>query len=364
MKKILFLANHFIVLFSFRKELISELLSRGYEVYLSLPESEDNKYFEDLGCKIIVTDIDRHGVNPLKDGLLLNQYKKIIKSVKPDVVLTYTIKPNVYGGLACKSLKIPYVSNVTGLGSAIRNGGLVRSVALFLYKISLEKANMVFFQNEENKEYFLKRKIVKGDFEVLPGSGVNLESNPYEEYPEEDGETVFVTIGRIMKDKGIDELLGAAGTLKKKHDNVTFKLVGSFDDNYKEKIDRAVKDGIIEYVGFSKDVHSIIKKSQATIHPSYHEGTSNVLLETAAAGRPIIASDVPGCNNTFDDGVSGIAFQPKSVDALVEAVEKFLSLSREQKVAMGKKGREKMEKEFDRRIVIGAYLKEINKIEG
>ena len=362
MKKILFLANHFIILYSFRKELISELLSKGYEVYLSLPQNEDNEYFRSLGCKIIETDIDRHGVNAVKDGLLIRRYKRIIKSVKPDVVLTYTIKPNVYGGIACKRLKVPYISNVTGLGSAISNGGLIKSVALSLYKISQKKASMVFFQNDENKDFMVKNRIIKGNYEVLPGSGVNLIENKFEPYPEESGKTVFVTIGRIMKDKGIDELLLSAKELKEKHDDIAFKLVGGFDDDYKAKIERAEKEGIIEYVGFTKDVHSAIKNSHATIHPSYHEGTSNVLLETASCGRPIIASNVAGCNNTFDDGVSGIAFEPKNAAALTLAVEKFLLLSNEERAEMGRRGREKMEKEFDRRFVIDAYLREIEKI--
>ena len=345
--------------------MISELLSKGYDVYLSLPKSEKNKYFEDLGCKVIETEIDRRGVNPIKDLGLIGQYKKMMKAVKPDIVLSYTIKPNVYGGIVCQKYKIPYVANVTGLGSSIQDGGrLLKYVALTLYKIALKKAEKVFFQNDSNRDFFIERKIIRRPYAVLPGSGVNLSLNPFEEYPVCDGKLVFVTIGRIMKDKGIDELLKAAETLKEKHDDLVFRLVGAFDDNYKDKIERAVSAGVIEYLGFSNEVHDIIKRSHATLHPSHHEGTSNVLLETAACGRPIIASDIPGCNNTFDDGISGIAFKPKDVFSLVEAVEKFIALPDEEKAKMGKEGRKKMEKEFDRQIVIDAYLKEINKIEG
>ena len=245
------------------------------------------------------------------------------------------------------------------------NPGLLHKLSLSLYRYGLRKAHVVFFQNEANLKFMQRHKVVKKNFGLLPGSGVNLEKNPFEQYPSDDSKIEFVTIGRIMKDKGIDELLTAAEMIKEKHPNIIFTVIGSCDEEeYIEKLNVANKQGTIQYVGRQGDVHSFIKRSHATIHPSYHEGLSNVLLETASSGRPILATDVPGCRETFVDGVSGIAFEARNANALAEAVEKFLSLSNDERSSMGKNGRAIVEKEFDRNLVIEAYdraLSGINK---
>lgn len=358
--RILFLANHDVGLYRFRKELISELLNNN-EVFLSLPKGEFVECLTKMGCHFIETNIARHGTNPLKELKLLRFYKRIIKKIRPEIVLTYTIKPNVYGGIACSRLKVPYISNVTGLGNSIENKGFLQRITLSLYKKGLRNAYCVFFQNEQNMNFMIAKKIIKGNFVLLPGSGVNLEENSYEEYPDQSDSIVFVTIGRIMKEKGIDELLAAAAIIKSEYNNITFKVIGAFDGAHESIINNAVQKHLIEYLGHRNDVHDIIKKSHATIHPSYHEGTSNVLLETAACGRPILASNVPGCNNTFDEQ-SGISFEPKDVDSLVSAIKTFILLPYEKKRQMGIMGRKKMEKEFDRRIVINEYISQINKV--
>lgn len=361
--KILILANNVSGLYQFRKELIDELLKLQNEIVISCPQGEYADIFKEKGCKYIITPIDRRGTSIIKDYKLLKTYKKILKEEFPNIVLTYTIKPNVYGGIACQKLHIPYIANITGLGTSLANSGILQRISLFLLRRGLRKATKVFFQNKPNKDFLLKRNIIKCSCEVLPGSGVNLAINSFEEYPDETNQTVFVTIGRIMRDKGSDELLKAVKIIKKEYDNIVFQIVGAFDGKYEKKVKDAVADGTIKYLGYRQDIHEIIKNSNATIHPSYHEGTSNVLLETAACGRPIIASDVPGCNNTFDDGVSGIAFKSKNVNSLVEAIKKFLALSYDERRQMGVAGRKKVEKEFDRQIVIDAYLREIKKIE-
>jgi galacturonosyltransferase len=281
---------------------------------------------------------------------------KLLKKIKPDVVFTYTIKPNVYGGMACALKRIPYIANVTGLGTAVQNGGIMQKLTLTLYKLGLKKAKMVFFQNSENQKFMLKCGIVKGNNDLLPGSGVNLEQHCFEPYPESDEKVVLLTIGRMMRDKGTNEILQAAKIIKADYSNVVFRFIGAHDGNCKENLDIAVKQGIVEYIGKQPGVHPFIKESHATLHASYHEGMSNVLLETASSGRPVIATDVPGCRETYDDGVSGIAFKPKDVDDLVRAIKEFLSLTNEQKAQMGKAGREKMENEFNRNIIISKYL--------
>lgn len=364
MSKILFLVNHEVVIYNFRLELVKQLLADGHQVVISSPYGERIEELKTLGCGYHRIDLTRHGMNPVKELKLVSAYKKLLNQVKPDMVFTYTIKPNIYGSIACRSQKIPCVTNITGLGAAGENGGVLQKITVLLYKYAFTQVQRVFFQNAKNMQFFADRKIALGKHGLLPGSGVNLEQHCFEEYPEESGELVFLTIGRIMRDKGIDELLGAAREIKKEFPNVRFRLIGFYDGDYQNKVEAAVKEGAVEFLGFQRDVHSFVKTSHATIHASYHEGMSNVLLESAAAGRPVIATDVPGCREAYDDGVSGISCRARSTEDLTRAIRQFILLSHEEKAAMGRAGREKMEREFDRRIVIQSYLEEIEKALG
>jgi glycosyltransferase involved in cell wall biosynthesis len=360
--KILVLANFGMGLYNFRKELLEELIKQNNEVYISLPRDEYVPKVENLGCKFIETHLERRGTNPIKDMKLLLQYINIIKRIKPDVVLTYTIKPNVYGGLACRITKTPYITNITGLGTSIENKGIVQKITLMLYKAGLKKSSCLFFQNKTNLKFFMDHHIARSKTRLVPGSGVNLNHHTFEEYPEDDGKHKFLFIGRMMKAKGIDELLQAARIVKGKYPKTEFDLIGSCEEDYHRQLAEFTKLGVITYHGQQDDIHPFIKKSHATILPSYHEGTANVLLESASAGRVVLASRVPGCQETFDEEVSGFGFDVKSVDSLVEAIIKFINLPYEQKKAMGVAGRKKMENEYDRKIVIKAYIDEINQV--
>jgi galacturonosyltransferase len=359
--KILVFANFGMGLYKFRKELLLELIKLNHEIFVTFPNDEYVPLLINLGCKYIETKVDRRGTNPITDIRLLISYVKIIRNIKPSMVLTYTIKPNVYGGLACRLNKIPYVPNITGLGTAIETKGFMQKITLSLYKAGLKEAECVFFQNEPNKQFFTNKKIVKANTIVIPGSGVNLEQYSLEEYPENDGCIRFLYIGRIMKSKGIDELLAAVKQIKQRNFNVEFHLVGFCEEGYFDQLKELNDSGRIHYHGQQNDVQKFIKLSHATILPSYHEGTSNVLLESASTGRPIIASNVTGCKETFDEGVSGLGFEAKNVDSLVSAIIKFLKLPYEKKREMGLFGRRKMEREYDRKIVIDSYLKQIDK---
>lgn len=361
--KILILANNDVGLYKFRKELLERLVAERHRAYVSLPDGEFIPDIKKIGCKFVRCSLlDRHGTNPFQDLKLLNYYKYIIKRIKPSIVFTYTIKPNVYGGIACSELKVPYVVNVTGLGNAIENPGPLQVLTTNMYRLSLRNARMVFFQNQLNEKFFEKHHIVKGRHQLLPGSGVNTSQYKYQEYTSDNNGLIFTTVGRIMKDKGTLELLQAAKLIRKKHSNVHFRLIGDFDESLEETVNKAVDDGIIEYLGSKSDVSPYYKESHAIIHPSYHEGMSNVLLEAASTGRPVLASNIPGCRETFDEGVSGLGFEPKNVESLVSTIEKFISLPYEKKVEMGKAGRAKVEKEFDRQIVVDKYMQEIESI--
>lgn len=360
--KILVLANFGMGLYNFRKELLEELINQNYEVYISLPDDEYVSKFEKMGCKFINTPVSRRGTNPITDLKLYIKYKKIIKDIKPDVVLTYTIKPNVYGGLASRFANIPYITNITGLGTAVENGGLLQKITLFLYKISLKKARCVFFQNKENEEFFTRKKVVNGNNELLPGSGVNLNHYSLLDYPPDD-KIIFLFISRVMKEKGIDQYLEAAAHLKKKYTNTEFHIVGFCEEEYEDKLKDMQNKGIIKYHGKQSDVREYHKISHCTIHPSYYpEGMSNVLLESAACGRPIITTNRSGCKEIVDDGVNGyIVTQKDSLD-LIEKVESFINLDYSSKKKMGLESRKIAEKKFDRCIVLNAYVNKINQI--
>ena len=356
MKKILILANDVTTIMQFRTELVLALVEAGNQVIVSVPKSERNSEIEALGATVIETNSSRHGTNPLEDFSLFLNYRKLIKEHSPDFVLTYTVKPNAYGGLACGMTKTSYAANVTGLG-VIEDEGLLQKLMLTLYKVGCNKAKCVFFQNKSNLEFFREKNVVGDNVELLPGSGVNIEKFSYLDYPQSEKINI-VFVGRIIKDKGVFELAEAT-----KHylnnDKVQFTVVGDVEYGSENPFSD-IKN--VNCVGFHKDVRPFLQDAHAVILPSYHEGMANVLLEGAASGRPILASRIPGCEETFDEGETGFGFQVKSVDSLKEAIDKFLSLSQEQKCEMGKRGRKKMEKQFNRKIVINKYFNIINNL--
>ncbi|NMA48154.1 MAG: glycosyltransferase family 4 protein [Tissierellia bacterium] len=363
MKKVLFLVNHDVVIYNFRRELVERLLHDGYEVYISSPYGERIDDLVAMGCEFIETSIERHGTNILEDLKLLMHYNRIIKVINPDVVLSYTIKPNIYGGLACMARNVPYIANITGLGTAVENKGLIQKLTILLYKVAFRKVNCVFFQNKQNRQFFIDNKVKINNYRLIPGSGVNLDYFHVLDYPSNET-TEFVFISRIMKEKGIDEYLEAAECIKSEYPNTRFHICGFCEERYEDKLKEMQDKGIISYHGMIKDVREYLRKCSAIIHPTYHEGMSNVLLEAAATGRPVLASNIPGCKEIFTEGVSGFGFEAKNVGDLVDTIKNFIELPHNKKRAMGLAGRKKVEKEFNRQIIIEAYLLEITRIMG
>lgn len=359
---ILFLANDGEGLYKFRRELLQEL-SLDNNVFTSLPKDNYTEKLIGLGCSFIETRFDRQGTNPIKDLKLIFTYLKLLEDIKPDVVLTYTIKPNVYGGVACQIKHIPYITNITGLGSAVENGGILQKISLTLYKIGLRKAKKVFFQNETNKKFMLEKGVINGPTDLVPGSGVNLKEYKLLDYPK--GDTIdFCYIGRIMTEKGFKQYIEAAEDIKERHSETRFHVCGLFEDDYKDEVDRLVKKNVLIYHGsvsnMAKDIYPII---ECVVHPSYYaEGMSNVLLEAGACGRSVITTNRAGCKETIDDGINGFIVNQKDTKDLIDKIEKFVSLPRSERMKMGLNGRKKIEKEFDRDIVINKYIEEINSI--
>lgn len=362
MSKVLFLANHFIALYSFRKELINRLVSDGHTVYLSLPDSEENKYFSDLGCIIIPTDIDRRGTNPVRDIKLIKFYRKMIPSIDPDVIFSYTIKPNIYGTIASRRGGYKHICNITGTGATFLKKDMVSRVAKMLYRISVKKCSKVFFQNTGDRDFFIKNKLVKSNYEMLPGSGCNIDEYRFAEMPKDEN-VKFIFIGRVMQLKGIDDYLEAAREVKAKYPDTEFIIAGwNEEEKYKKIVEDFQKEGIVNYIGFRKDITEWMAKCHCTVLPSHGgEGVPNVLLESAATGRACIASRINGSSDVVEDGKNGYLFEPRNAKELAEKMERFINLSYEEKAEMGLLGRKKVEAEFDRRIVIEKYIEEIPK---
>lgn len=358
--KVLILANNPGGLYKFRKELLEALLLNEHDVFISVPKGNFINELQQMGCHYIETNISRHGTNPFVDLALVLKYHFIIKNVKPDIVFTYTIKPNVYGGIACQINKIPYAANVTGLGSAVENGGPLQKITLALYKIGLKKAKKVFFQNQENLDFMVKHGVVRSAYALIPGSGVNLEHFSPMQYPLEDAGIHFLFLSRIMKEKGIEQYLDAAKRIKQKAPNVFFHVCGICESEYEGKLNEFVKSDIVIYHGLVRDVREIFKKIHCTIHPTFYpEGISNVLLESCACARPVITTDRSGCREVVEDGVNGFLVKQRDSEDLIHKIEDFIVLTYEQKMQMGLAGRAKVEREFDRKIVVDAYLKEL-----
>lgn len=359
-KKILILVNHDVVIYNFRKELVEKLLSEDYQVIISSPYGERIDELISMGCEYVEASIERHGTNPLKELKLLKYYKKLMHDLKPDVVLTYTIKPNIYGGMAAKKYNIPYIANITGLGTAVEKEGIMQQISILLYKLAFSKIHTVFFQNKENRKLFEDNNIVVDKHKLLPGSGVNLKQFQVLDYPSDD--TIeFVFISRIMKEKGIDQYIEAARYITNKYPNTKFHVCGFCEEKYENQLSELQSEGVLTYHGMVRDVRKMLKGTHCTIHPTYYpEGMSNVLLESSACGRPVITTNRSGCKEIVDDEKNGFLIEPKNAEDLINKIERFISLDYNQKKKMGIEGRNKVTREFNREIVVDAYMKMIN----
>ena len=363
MKKVVILCNSCIGLYKFRKELLEEVV-KDSQVTIVTPFDE-KIYVEELekiGCNLIEVSINRRGKNFLEEMKLIKFYYKILKQINPDKILTYTIKPNIYGGMVSQILKIKYIPTITGIGTAFQNKGILKKVVVLLNKLALRKADKVFFQNNNNLNIYLKNKIVsKEQYQLVNGSGVNLERFKLE-LKEKQEPLKILFIGRIMKEKGIEEYLEVANKLKKKYTNkVIFQVLGAYEElNYKDTIERLEREEIIEYLGTSNDVRKEISEVHCLVNPSWHEGMSNVLLEAGAMKRFLIASDIPGCREIVLNNRTGFTFEKKNVDDLEEKIEKFISLSKNEYKEYIEKSYNYIKNNFSREKVIEEYLKVID----
>lgn len=385
MSKILIITNHSYMLYRFRLELIQALM-QDHEVVLSMPFVGHEQDFQAMGLKCIDTEVDRRGINPKTDLKLFGFYRKLLRSERPDLVITYSIKPNVYAGIACSLAGIPYCANVQGLGTAFQRKGLAQFVTL-LYKAAFRKVRTVFFENEANAAEFRRRGIIPAEREtLLNGAGINLEAYPFVPYPgcgagqsdtgvsdgacaanrseaelqkgaSESAKVHFLYLGRIMKEKGMDELFEAAKRLHDEQVPFVLDLVGFFEDEYKERVEELQKLGIAVFHGFQQEPRPYYAAADCVVLPSYHEGMSNVLLEAAATGRPVITSRIHGCMETVVEGESGLLCEVKDAQSLYQAMKAFVELPVEKRAAMGTRGRKHMEENFEKSKVVEATIR-------
>lgn len=353
--KIAIIANSSKGLWGFRQDLIQALLQNNTVIAIT-PNNGMWDELVNIGCDMINVPVDRRGMNPIKDIDILLKYKTLIKQEKPDLVITYTIKPNIYGGMVCRWMNIPVAVNITGLGTAFENGGLLKQIVVALYKVSCKKAKVVFFENEENRKIFIREKIVKeSQTHRLNGAGVNLDKYHVTEYPE--GEKIkFLFMGRVMAEKGVNELFEAMRKLIADGVDCELDVLGGYEEDYKAKIQECENEGWLHYHGYQKDVRPFIEKCHCFVLPSWHEGMANTNLESAASGRPVITSNIPGCMEAVVDGVSGFLAERKNADDLYRVMKKFAELPYEERKAMGLAGRNHMEDVFDKKKVVAETI--------
>lgn len=355
---ILVLANNDVGLYKFRKELLGKLLENN-RLYISLPKGNLVPRLIEMGCIYIETNVDRRGMNPIRDGQLMMAYERLIHRIKPDLIITYTIKPNIYGGMAAAFHKITYAVNITGLGTAFQKEGMMKKLVIFLYKRALRSAKIVFFENQENQKLFLSERIVRESQGcLLPGAGVSLKEFREVPFPR-NGNTVFLFVGRIMKEKGIEELIWAAEQIKREFRNVLVQVVGPMEESYEEQMKRLEKEGVLHYYGFQYDVKPFFKGCHCFVLPSYHEGMANTLLEAAATGRPLITTDIAGCREAVAEGENGFLVPKQDAEQLYCAMKTFMKLPYEKKVEMGRTSRKLMETAFDKALVVKKTVRRI-----
>ncbi len=362
MKRIILCSNTSWYLYNFRRGLIKALKNSTYEVVLISPLDNYSEKLKDLGCVHYGIQLDNKGTNPFTDLILMHQLYKLFTKIKPDILLIFTIKPNIYGGIVAKFLNIPTINAISGLGTVFLNDKISSKIAKLLYKISLSK-NKVIFENKDDSQEFIKQKIIKKNQVILvPGCGIDTNSFKSKSTTQNlSNKITFLLIARLIKDKGIVEYIDAIRVVKEKYPNAKFKILGSYYfDNpssiSKDEVDSWIAEGLIEYLGYTDAVLEEIERVDCVVLPSYREGLSRVLLEAGSMSKPIITTNVAGCKEVVEDNYNGFLIPPKDSKSLAIAIEKMIELSPKKRDTMGTLGRLKIINEFDEKIVIKKYL--------
>lgn len=353
---------------NFRRGLIAALQERGFDVVALAPEDAYSGRFAALGVRFQPIAMDSQGVSPVRDARLLLRYRRALADIRPDVFLGYTAKPNIYGSLAAHSLGIPVINNVSGLGTAFIKQGLLTRIVSMLYLLAFRRSRTVFFQNAEDRDLFVGSGLVRPEQSgLLPGSGINLtEFSPDPADTPPGRPFTFLLVARLLRDKGVGEYVEAARRVRTAAPETRFQLLGFLDVANRTAIARAevdawVAEGLIDYLGHADDVRPSIAAADCVVLPSYREGLPRVLLEGGAMGKPLIATDVPGCRHVVEHGVNGYLCAVRDAGALATAMLDMIRAGSEKRAAMGAAARRKVETEYDERIPVARYLDAIEK---
>ncbi len=348
-------------IFNFRLGLVRTLLAQGHTIHTVAPTDRCTKYLVMTGCIHHHVHMDSRGANPIKDAALAIELWSLYRKIKPDVVLHYTIKPNIYGTFAAALLKIPIVNNVCGLGTVFLKANLTSAFALMLYKIAFRFPRKVFFQNPDDLSLFLEKKLVAPEIvDLVPGSGIDLNRFTPQPFARNEPFT-FLLISRLIIDKGVMEYIEAIRLLHAKGVKARFQILGAKDPKHKRgiklpTIDRWIEDGVVEYLGTTEDVRPFIHNADCIVLPSYREGTPRVLLEAASSGKPIITTAVPGCRQVVEHNYNGLLCLQKYPEDLGQKMMEMSEFDTQSLRTFGENGRKKMEKEFSESVVIAKYL--------
>jgi glycosyltransferase involved in cell wall biosynthesis len=349
-------------IYNFRKGLAEALLNAGHAVIAIAPEDNYSHFLTEMGCEFYPVKMQNKGTNPLYDLGYMFQLYKIYKKARPDVVLQFTIKPNIYGTLAAFPLRKLIVNNVCGLGTVFLRDNLSSKVARYLYRLSFLFPKRVFFQNEDDLQVFLEQKLVKERLtDLVPGSGIPLDKFTPTGFKRNEQFT-FLMIARLLYDKGIREYIEAIRTLRAEGNTARFQLLGAIEESKnlgvsRQQLDTWVTEGLVEYLGVTDDVAARIDDADCVVLPSYREGTPRSLLESAGMGKPLITTDIAGCKQTVDDGINGFLCEVKNGQDLADKMRQMAQLDDETLRNMGSASREKVVREFDEQIVIAKYLR-------
>jgi len=353
---------------NFRMPLVKALIADGHRVTVLAPIDDAVVQLLEAGCEFVDLKMEKQGLNPLSESALFLRIRSELKQLKPDLVLSFTIKNNIFGAFAAKSLKIPFVPNVTGLGTAFLSGGILLQIAKALYSAAFRRLPVVFFQNSDDRDLFLKLGLVEQQQAwLLPGSGIDLEYFSPVSYPEDEAGTRFLMVARLIRDKGVIEFVEAARLLKRENSELQFQILGAIGFANRTSIDKALVEkwsveGVIDYLGTSEDVRVPMAAAHCIVLPSYREGAPRTLIEGAALARPAIATNVPGCNAVVDDGKTGFLCNVRDAEDLAQKMSHFAALTTGEKRAMGQNAREKIQCEYSVVRVIDEYRKAIGQV--
>lgn len=368
-KKIAVIENGLFSTYTMREALMLHLINEGCEVYILTHTNRFVSQVEKMGLRVV--NIGSGNLNPYKVSKYIYNLRQALKKIKPDVCLTFSIRPAIWGNLITRQLKIPTITNITGIGPLFISNSLVYRTARTMYKKALSKTKKIFFQNYDDMNLFLENRFVKKSVaERIPGSGVDyVKFKPLTSKQKDPDIFSFLFIGRLIKDKGIFEYISAARYIRKKFPHAVFNVIGPFwTQNLKKntitqsQLQNWIDEGVIDYHGEKKDVRKFIAEADCIVLPSYREGTSNTLLEAASMGKPVIATNTTGCKEIVTDTVTGFLCNVKDEHDLAAKMEQMILLSVDERNEMGKKARIKIIKEYDKQIVIDAYSKAIGDV--